>query len=345
MLDKSGSFELSAPVKTVLCFGDTAHLSVPEHAYLAVTPSSGITFNSDSTELVFSPGATTSYTITGFSEGACAAYDTVSFTMSVGLESFSLSANLDTQYCKGGGPVDVAILPHDHFEVSPTTDVVVNADESLVTFSPATTTTYTLTGYIGGPCPTYDTQIVTIVVNEIPVASFNVTPGTIFLDDPIFTLSNNSTGADLYKWFDATGNMFSTDHSPSVTEAATGQYCYQLVAESFAGCADTATDCGEIINNEKVFFPSAFTPNNDGRNDLFKPVLLNIDLNMVQGYSMVIVNRFGQVVYKSVNATDPGWDGRFQAGKCDVGTYFYTCKFVTPQGKAHEVKGDLTLVQ
>jgi gliding motility-associated-like protein len=206
------------------------------------------------------------------------------------------------------------------------------------------TTTYTLTGYISQtPCPTYDTQTVTIVVNQPPFAKFDVTPDVVYVDEPTFTLVNTSTGANSFKWYRGVSEMFSNDPSPSVTESAVGTFCYTLVAESSAGCVDSTTDCGDVIRRERVFFPGAFTPNGDHRNDEFKPVLVNMDMRAVTGFSLVIANRFGEVMYKSFDPS-AGWDGTWRGGKCELGTYYYICQFVTPQGEVHNVKGDVTLI-
>ncbi|RYZ53394.1 MAG: T9SS type B sorting domain-containing protein [Sphingobacteriales bacterium] len=343
MLNRGTPFVLTPPVKQVLCFGDTAHLEVPKHAYFQINPSTGVSFNSDSTKLVFAPNVTTSYSMSGYTAGLCGEADTASFTIQVGLESFSLTRPADSAICPGE-KIDLAILPHDNFQIQPGTGATVNSDESMVTFAPTSTTLYTITGNILGPCPTYDTIWLKITANPNPVAAFSVTPDVTYFEQPVFTLSNTTTGASSYAWYGADNSLFSTLTNPVVTEDSVGTYCYTLVAESTAGCVDTAHDCGDIINNEKVFFPTAFTPNGDGRNDEFKPVLVNIDLSRVKGYNLVIVNRFGEPMFKTFNPAD-GWNGNLKGSKCDLGTYFYVCEFETPQGNKHNVKGDVTLVR
>lgn len=55
-------------------------------------------------------------------------------------------------------------------------------------------------------------------------------------------------------------------------------------------------------------FPNAFTPNGDGRND-----------NFLKGFELVIINRWGQELYKGVD----GWDGTFNGERVSPGTYYY----------------------
>lgn len=87
-------------------------------------------------------------------------------------------------------------------------------------------------------------------------------------------------------------------------------------------------------------FPSAFTPNADGDNDIFRIIgrLIYYD-----DYLLNVYNRFGQLIFTS---HDPafGWNGMFNGIPADVGVYFYLSQF-TVKGKRHLLKGDLTLLR
>lgn len=67
-------------------------------------------------------------------------------------------------------------------------------------------------------------------------------------------------------------------------------------------------------------FPNAFSPNGDGRNDVFRPLIQ--DGTFIAYYALKIFNRWGQQVFVSYHA-DYGWG----AERCDVGTYFYSCRY------------------
>jgi gliding motility-associated-like protein len=68
---------------------------------------------------------------------------------------------------------------------------------------------------------------------------------------------------------------------------------------------DEYTDIINIKPDMLVFVPSAFTPDGDGLNDLWGPVLTNIDEN---DYRLTVFNRYGEVVFST---TDPNqkWNG------------------------------------
>lgn len=93
-----------------------------------------------------------------------------------------------------------------------------------------------------------------------------------------------------------------------------------------------------------VNLPSAFSPNGDGRNDLFRivpnapGVQRQIDVRTIK-----VVNRYGQVVFETVNELR-GWDGTFNGKPADMGTYFYYVAYKC-DGKMMENKGEVVLVR
>ncbi|MEO6833684.1 MAG: gliding motility-associated C-terminal domain-containing protein, partial [Chitinophagaceae bacterium] len=85
-------------------------------------------------------------------------------------------------------------------------------------------------------------------------------------------------------------------------------------------------------------FPNAFSPNGDGRNDVFRPIVQ--DGTFIEYYVMKIFNRWGQQVFISFKA-DYGWDG----GQNEVGSYFYLCKFKEYGQGEQFIRGDLELLK
>ncbi len=92
--------------------------------------------------------------------------------------------------------------------------------------------------------------------------------------------------------------------------------------------------------------PNSFTPNNDGLNDVFKPVTNRTTL---QPYLFLIYNRWGgQLIFES---TDPntGWDGKFNGEACAAGTYIYTLQYRQGESSSSETgglkKGQVTLLK
>ena len=74
----------------------------------------------------------------------------------------------------------------------------------------------------------------------------------------------------------------------------------------------------------EIFIPNAFSPNNDGLNDIFKPSG-NVTLK-----SMQIYNRWGELVYESSEG-EFGWDGNYQKKLVHEGYYFFIIRYTKPQ--------------
>lgn len=105
-------------------------------------------------------------------------------------------------------------------------------------------------------------------------------------------------------------------------------------------------DCREQVDtfniyncNDCLYLPNAFSPNNDGRNDRFRPLGKHIGY-----FEIYIYNRWGNLVYQSkdINA---GWNGMQGADLCDIGTYFYYVKARCSGGTDFMLKGDVTLIR
>ncbi|WP_339607776.1 gliding motility-associated C-terminal domain-containing protein [uncultured Roseivirga sp.] len=94
------------------------------------------------------------------------------------------------------------------------------------------------------------------------------------------------------------------------------QGAYSLTIRDASGC-ETVMDFDVEERFPKIFIPNAFSPNNDGVNDEFKPVT---DCNLQ--YSIQIFNKWGEIVFSTEDITE-GWDGRYKGTKVQDGQYSY----------------------
>lgn len=93
-------------------------------------------------------------------------------------------------------------------------------------------------------------------------------------------------------------------------------------------------DCNDIL------VPGAFTPNNDGLNDSFKPY----HSSFIKEMSMQIFNRWGQRIY-SANGLGLAWDGKFNNVKQQPGAYVYMIRYTDYGGETKILKGTVVLIQ
>lgn len=100
----------------------------------------------------------------------------------------------------------------------------------------------------------------------------------------------------------------------------------------------TADTCTSTLT-----MPNVFTPNGDGENDVFLPIVVG-DPTV---FEMEIRNRWGQVVFSS-KSVNTGWDGRIQGNTAPDGTYYWTVNYTdrlnNGSTKEQESAGHLTLL-
>jgi gliding motility-associated-like protein len=162
-----------------------------------------------------------------------------------------------------------------------------------------------------------------ITVYSHPIAAFTASPQPATIISPQITFTDQST--DIYgitNWFwqfedplDGT----STIQNPKYTYADTGTYCPKLTVTNKHGCVDSVQHCIVIDPFFTLYIPNAFTPNNDGENDVF-----NVKGTYICGFSMYIFDRWGMQLYYTTDL-NKGWDGRVNGGTsmAQEDTYVY----------------------
>ncbi len=115
---------------------------------------------------------------------------------------------------------------------------------------------------------------------------------------------------------------------------------YVVYGFSGYGCADSARVLVSV--NPFIFIPSAFTPDGDGRNDFFRPVMNDVSVSI---RSFSVFDRWGKCIWTGVGAAGiAGWDGSYEGRAAESGVYFYTIE-LRVGGRIHTRKGDVTLIR
>lgn len=151
-------------------------------------------------------------------------------------------------------------------------------------------------------------------VHPLPDAGFTFDRSSFTVLQPEVAFENLTTGADSYLW-DFSGLGISEDVSPSFLFPDTEGQGYRVCLEAISDEGCTATHCEELFigGQTLVYVPNAFTPDLDGVNDVFYPMLSGFS---PEEYRFAIFNRWGDEIFSS---TDPGawWNG-----SVDGGAYF-----------------------
>jgi gliding motility-associated-like protein len=131
----------------------------------------------------------------------------------------------------------------------------------------------------------------------------------------------------------------SSEDNPTHIFDKVGTNKIKLIAYNIAECFDEYEANIEVA---PFFIPSAFSPNDDGKNDVFfdgTPVL------NVTSFDMQIFNRWGQNIYTTDSFFRP-WDGYMSNGDpSPVGLYTYKIKITSIKGKYFEFTGSFSLIR
>lgn len=116
---------------------------------------------------------------------------------------------------------------------------------------------------------------------------------------------------------------------------------YSVMVTNETGCKAYDT---LIVKEGECFqgisFPNAFSPNNDGKNDLFKPAIYAFP----EYYELVIYNRWGQIVFQS-KEKEKGWDGKINGFIQDQQNFTYFCRFKFPGSEMQVKRGSFLLIK
>jgi gliding motility-associated-like protein len=171
---------------------------------------------------------------------------------------------------------------------------------------------YDVTLYVTGTngCTVADTAEDLVCVIPAPIADFFVDNTVHLLDDATFFFDNQSQHALYYDWTFGDGDT-SLATNPIHVYDAVGEYLVTLIATNDLGCADTANLTVVVREEFLLYVPNTFTPNYDGTNDTFKPIINNRYVE--SSYRFAVYNRWGELVFESYDA-DYGWDGTYGLG-------------------------------
>ncbi len=155
-----------------------------------------------------------------------------------------------------------------------------------------------------GFCDT--TLIVVIGNNPAPVAQFFYSPKPISISNPEATFTATGHSAN-WSWDFGDSTGIYSGQSVVHTFGHTGEYQITLIVSDNFGCADTLIETVIVYDIFAIYIPNCFTPDGDGLNDVFGPVGTSFDPDT---YSMIIFNRWGNVVYETTDLIEP-WNGGF----------------------------------
>jgi gliding motility-associated-like protein len=182
-------------------------------------------------------------------------------------------------------------------------------------------------------CP--DTMFATIHINPLPpVHSSN--------RDTLISFGQHVrlyvTGASNYTWTPV--GSLDDPNSPSPIASPRETTNYIVSGTDSNGCVARDTVKVMVDYKNTLLIPSGFTPNGDGRNDVFKVVAPSFQRLM----EFRVFNRWGQEIFSTTDIYS-GWDGTWKGVEQPVGNYQYLIRVAYPDGNVETYKGDINLIR
>ncbi len=160
-----------------------------------------------------------------------------------------------------------------------------------------------------------------ICVLPIPDPSFEYNSLSFDESSTLFQASAIDSSLSEYSWLENGINVgqnisfeYDFEGFPNVNET---EIC--LSVSNDAGCTNISCETITYKENFTLYIPNTFSPNSDGINDVFNPVIYK---TIPESFELLIFNRWGQLVFET-NEIDASWDGTFKNEQAQIDTYIY----------------------
>ena len=175
-----------------------------------------------------------------------------------------------------------------------------------------------------------------------PTALFNFEPAEAEVGQEV-VFTNQSEGQNVhYSWSFGDGSNSNEENPTHVyNNENSDNYNVILTVADDANCQDMYMAPVPVVDNHVLFVPNTFTPNKDGLNDVFLPVIA-----CVAKYYIMIYDRNGGLVFYSDNP-EIGWDGSSNGIECPSGIYTYYINYVRYNNLKQELikTGSINLIR
>lgn len=325
-----------SPKQSVVCLGNSVQLNANGGIAYLWFPASGLN-NNKSAMPIATPIDDIIYIVQATNEFNCSGTDSVNITVA---KPFKVKIPADTFVCKGSSILLPASGADSYNWISG--DGLSSTTISNPIAIPASATSFTVVGYDAYHCFA-DTETVHINVESLPTVDagldINALTGT--------TIQLNATASsDVTQWNWAPPDNLSCSDCSSPIATPNGTTAYVVTVKNKYDCAAYDTVVIKLTCDEgRVYVPSAFTPDNNGKNDVF--YIKGKGVRIIKSFQ--VFGRWGEIVFekKNINIDDrsSAWDGNYKGQPAPAGTYVYVAELICDTGQPFVVKGTVVLVR
>lgn len=257
------------------------------------------------------------YSVTATAANGCKAADTIAVLRVFNTPVVQL--NKDTAVCTG----QVKVLDAGNFNT-----YLWSTGATTRSISIGTTGIYKVTVTDANGCSGADSSRLSLI-RPLPLPFLGSDTAICSYGTLNLSTSGNFAG---YRW--STG---ATESRVTITQPGN----YWLQVQDIYGC--TGADSITVVPKQCLtgfYMPNAFTPNNDGLNDLIYPLLFGD----VQSYEFAVYNRYGELLF-STTQTGVGWNGIVKGNPQDPGIFAWKCRYQLKNEPVQQKSGTVQLIR
>ncbi|MBI2271142.1 MAG: gliding motility-associated C-terminal domain-containing protein [Bacteroidetes bacterium] len=326
----AGSITSNTPV-TCMGSGNGKAIYTPAGGTMPYTISWSSTPPQTGTTAINLPGGI--YTVTVTDQYGCVITDKVDIKESTTPLTASSTSTLVSCKKTDDGKIVISVtggIPDYIYQWSP--------DVSTTNIATVAVGSYTVTVRDTYGC----SKVTTVVVNQLPKVNADFTSDPVTGTFPLtVNFTDESTGGTVYQWNfgDSLSNLIQdTLLNPMHLYKDSGTYVVRLITYN-NWCADTAYKTIRVNMKSELCIPNIFTPDNDGKNDVWK-----LCGKGIPDLEVEIYDRWGLLIYHWDSPLG-SWDGRTSTGQeVPDGTYYYIIKAKGTDGVDYGTKGGFIML-
>jgi gliding motility-associated-like protein len=185
-----------------------------------------------------------------------------------------------------------------------------------------------------------NTITLSVIAYPQPKADFTFSPGKpVESFDRVTFVPYEDETLTGFSWYFINNDPLNRSRitSPDYLFEQAGTYPVALLVTNQWGCEDTIVKTITIEPDFSVYVPNAFTPNYDGKNELFYPVTRGAKL-----LRFMVYDRWGEKLYETTDL-GAGWDGTYKGEACKQDVYVWKLNVSGRNGEEKKLSGTVTL--
>ena len=321
---------------TTICKGSPIGLQAIGAENYTWSPSRGLSCI-DCSNPITNTDSAVMYTVTGSTVHGCSTKDSIWVDVKY---PFNLSVSEKQSICIGSSKL-ISASGSEQYSWSPALGLD-NIHGASTNASPVNSTIYQVIGTDSKHCFS-DTAYVPVVVYHYPTVDAG-SDKSINVGQSIELIPRLSSDVTSVRWIPSGIEFRSTDGAIIVKPNETTNY--EVEVSNAGGCkSNDVVTVNVLCNGSNLFIPNAFSPNNDGVNDVFYPI--GTGINRIK--SMRIFSRWGEVVFEKynfrTNDASMGWNGKYKGNASSNEAFVYIIEVECDNNTSLVFKGNLLLLK